>query len=222
MAARHKLIAEGLLEESKMILGWKWDFWRLTISLPPNEFTAWTNNINKMIIERKVTAKEIESTIVRLTHVLLIIPTVHHFLSCLQELHHHTKYNNRRSTNIPQICMDDLKLMTKFFEHGSKGISMNQIRYRKPTHVYRSDACPVGMGGYSHEGFAWQFYLPDNLTFRASNNLLEHMAGIISPLSELDMCPIAPWEGAKVILCGCKIDIFFEFWAFSLLVRFLW
>jgi hypothetical protein len=26
MAARHKLIAEGLLEESKMILGWKWDF----------------------------------------------------------------------------------------------------------------------------------------------------------------------------------------------------
>jgi hypothetical protein len=26
MAVRHKLIAKGLLEESKMILGWKWDF----------------------------------------------------------------------------------------------------------------------------------------------------------------------------------------------------
>jgi hypothetical protein len=37
------------------------------------------------------------------------------------------------------------------------------------------------MGGYSHEGFAWQFYLPDNLQFRASNNLLEHLAGTISP-----------------------------------------
>jgi hypothetical protein len=71
--------------------------------------------------------------------------------------------------------------MTNFLEHGSKGISMNQIAYRKPTHVYRSDACPAGMGGYSHKGFTGQFYLPDNLKFRASNNLLEHMAGIISP-----------------------------------------
>jgi hypothetical protein len=71
--------------------------------------------------------------------------------------------------------------MTNFLEHGSKGISMNQIAYRKPTHVYRSDACSAGMGGYNHKGFTWQFYLPDNLKFRSSNNCLEHMAGIISP-----------------------------------------
>ncbi len=95
MAACHKLIAEGLFEESKMILGWKWDFWHLTISLPPNKFTAWTNNISKMIIERKVTAKELESTIGRLTHLSLIIPTVYHFLSRLRELHRRAKYNNR-------------------------------------------------------------------------------------------------------------------------------
>jgi hypothetical protein len=95
MAARHKLIAEGLLEESKMILGLKWDFWCLTISLPPNKFTAWTNNINKMIIEKKVTAKELESTIGRLMHVSLIIPTILHFLSHLRELHRCAKYNNR-------------------------------------------------------------------------------------------------------------------------------
>ncbi len=30
-------------------------------------------------------------------------------------------------------------------------------------------------------GFAWQFYLPNDLQFRASNNLLEHLAGTISP-----------------------------------------
>ncbi len=71
--------------------------------------------------------------------------------------------------------------MKKFLEHGSKRISMNQIAYRKPTHVYRSAACPAGMRGYSHKGFALQFYLPDNLKFRASSNLLEHMVGIISP-----------------------------------------
>jgi hypothetical protein len=43
-----------------------------------------------------------------------------------------------------------------------------------------------------------------------------------SRASEVDMCPIAPWEGAKFILCECKTDIFFEFWAFLLLVGFLW
>jgi hypothetical protein len=44
-----------------------------------------------------------------------------------------------------------------------------------------SDSCPAGLEGYSHEGFAWRFYLPDDLKFRASNYLLEHLAAIISP-----------------------------------------
>ena len=58
---------------------------------------------------------------------------------------------------------------------------MNMVVYRKPTHVYRSDSCPMGLGGYSHEGWAWRFYLPPHLQFRASNNLLEHIASIITP-----------------------------------------
>ena len=58
---------------------------------------------------------------------------------------------------------------------------MNLIAYRKPTHVFRSDSCPQGLGGYSHEGWAWRFYIPPELQFRASNNLLEHMASVITP-----------------------------------------
>jgi len=57
---------------------------------------------------------------------------------------------------------------------------MNLLVFRKPTHVYRSDSCPHGLGGYSHMGFAWRFYLPEELRFRASNNLLEHLASIIT------------------------------------------
>jgi hypothetical protein len=37
------------------------------------------------------------------------------------------------------------------------------------------------LGGYSHKGFAWRFYLPDDLKFCALNNLLEHLAAIITP-----------------------------------------
>jgi hypothetical protein len=55
------------------------------------------------------------------------------------------------------------------------------IVYRKPIYAYRSDSCPMGLGGYSHEGWAWRFYLPSHLQFRASNNLFEHIASIITP-----------------------------------------
>ena len=58
---------------------------------------------------------------------------------------------------------------------------MNIISYRRPTHIYRSDSCPYGLGGYSNEGFAWRFELPTHLRFRASNNVLEYIASIISP-----------------------------------------
>ncbi len=37
------------------------------------------------------------------------------------------------------------------------------------------------MGRYSNKGFTWHLSLDNNLKFCASNNLLEHLAGIISP-----------------------------------------
>jgi hypothetical protein len=40
---------------------------------------------------------------------------------------------------------------------------------------------PCRIGGYSNKGWAWRWYLPDHLLFRALNNLLEHLAAVISP-----------------------------------------
>jgi hypothetical protein len=71
--------------------------------------------------------------------------------------------------------------MIFFLQKANSGVNMNHIAYRKPTHVYRSDSCPAGIGGYSNEGFAWRYYIPQHLLFRASNNLLEHLASVISP-----------------------------------------
>ena len=61
------------------------------------------------------------------------------------------------------------------------GVDMNLLVYRKLTKVYRSDSCPVGLSGYSSYGFAWIFYIPLWLNFRTSNNLLEHLATVITP-----------------------------------------
>jgi len=68
-----------------------------------------------------------------------------------------------------------------FLKIANDGISLNSIAFRRPTHINRSDSCPAGLGGYSDIGWAWRWYLPKNLLFRASNNLFKHLAAIISP-----------------------------------------
>ncbi len=135
-----------------------------------------------MINDKETTPGNLNTTIGRLTHVSMIIPFVHHFLSHLQELLLHSKQINRHSIKITSICIDNLKLTNEcFLVKARDGINMNQIAYRQPTHIYRSDLCPTGMGGYSNEGFVWPLPLDNNLSFCASNNLLKHIAGAISP-----------------------------------------
>jgi len=57
----------------------------------------------------------------------------------------------------------------------------NTVGFRSPDRIYYSDSCPAGLGGYSDQGFAWRFRIPDDLQFRASNNLLEFLAAVITP-----------------------------------------
>ncbi len=71
--------------------------------------------------------------------------------------------------------------MLGFLQFANNRIILNTITFRQPTHIYRSVLCPVGLGGYSHEGWAWRYYLPPELQFHASNNLLKHLPAIISP-----------------------------------------
>jgi hypothetical protein len=42
MDARAKLKAETGLMETKVILGWLWNFWTMTIALPENKFIAYS------------------------------------------------------------------------------------------------------------------------------------------------------------------------------------
>jgi hypothetical protein len=72
-------------------------------------------------------------------------------------------------------------MMIEFLQIANEGISLNTIAFKQPTHIYRSNLCPTGLGGYSHEGWAWRSYLPKELKFCASNNLLKHLVAVISP-----------------------------------------
>jgi hypothetical protein len=125
------------------------------------------------------------------------MPFVYHFLSRLRNLQR--KATNRRIIDIPQDCHDNLKLMLSFLHKAHTGIDMNLIAFRRPTHIYRSDSCPYGLGGYSHEGFAWRFKLPENCRFHASNNLLEFIASIIMPWIDLISKRLQPGDCALLM-----------------------
>lgn len=62
---------------------------------------------------------------------------------------------------------------------------MNIISFRVPTHCYRADACPWGIGGYSSNGRAWRWELPENLRWRATLNMLEFIASTFGPWIDL-------------------------------------
>ncbi len=62
---------------------------------------------------------------------------------------------------------------------------MNLLTFRALDQIYYSDSCPASLGGYSNQGFAWRFKVPDELLFRAATNLLEYLVAIISSWIDL-------------------------------------
>eukprot|EP00956_Cyclotella_meneghiniana_P011523 scaffold16181_cov47-Cyclotella_meneghiniana.AAC.4 len=178
MAARNKFIAEAGAEELKIVLGWKINFRTLKMYLPENKFIAWAADFQQMIDSKRAESKKLESCIGRMVHVSQILPQVNHFMSRLRDLL--ARAGNRRSIAVRDDCLADCRLMIQFLERSRDGLSMNNLVFRLPNRCYRSDSCPIGLGGYSDEGFAWRFYLPEWLLFRASNNLLEHIASVIT------------------------------------------
>jgi hypothetical protein len=178
MEAMNKLESEALLQEIKTILGWEINFHQLLIRLLNNKFVAWTAAIKKMLEDGTSSAKILKANIGRLVHLSLTIPLIHHFISQLHDLH--TRAKKRQNAKINGKYRKDLEMMLNFLKIANGGISLNSIAFRKPTHVYCLDSCPHGLGEYSHKGWAWRWYLPKNLLFQASNNLLEHLAAIVS------------------------------------------
>jgi hypothetical protein len=123
--------------------------------------------------------KQLESTIGRLGHVGYVIPWVYHFLSRLRSLLPQSGKHRQIKTN--DKCIRDLNLMQEVLDKTKNGVDMNLLTFRSPGRIYYSDSCPHGLGGYSDQGHAWRFKVPDEYLFRASNNLLEFLAAIIPP-----------------------------------------
>ncbi len=156
MVALEKLIAEGGLTETKIILGWLFNFRTPTVTLPEHKYIVWSREIRQMIKKQWTTKKQLESPIGRMGHVDFVIPWVYHFLSCLRSLL--ARAQNRRMIRIGKKCIKDLELMQTVLDKATKGIDMNLLAFRLPDRIYYSNSCPAGLQG-------WRFKVPDDLQF---------------------------------------------------------
>jgi hypothetical protein len=76
-----KMLAEGGLRETIMFLGLFIKTRRLTIALPPEKSSAWSNEIRDMMSKRKaVKHKDLQSLNGKLNHVCFITPDAKHFM----------------------------------------------------------------------------------------------------------------------------------------------
>jgi hypothetical protein len=79
MTSQKKLLAEGRMDECKVILGWQINTRSLQISLPLDKHLKWIYQIKSIISNKRVYQKQLESLIGRLNHVGSIIPMIRHF-----------------------------------------------------------------------------------------------------------------------------------------------
>ncbi|MGH7974512.1 MAG: hypothetical protein ACREBR_03205, partial [bacterium] len=175
-----KLFGEGRMEEIKVILGWEINSRRLTIALPKEKFSSWRHDIQMLCTSRHSTFKELDTLVGRLNHVGYIIPQARHFLNRIRSFK--DKYDGKKTKiHLAQRHIDDLLLWKDFISQARAGMSINLLIYRDPTHVFRSDACPHGIGGYSmFSGKAWRWKIPEGLINRVSLNCLEFAAAVVT------------------------------------------
>jgi len=113
-----------------------------------------------------------------------VIPLSRHFLNELrQRVYRASTSKWGPKFRLGQAEIEDLKLWEHLLTVSHKGISLNLMIERHPTHLAWSDSCPFGMGGYTLGGRAWRLRIPDAFPFfgeDSANNLLEFLAMYVS------------------------------------------
>lgn len=100
--------------------------------------------------------------------------------SRLNDLKNAIKKGTNASAKVPEN-FNALSLW-KFFllESTQKGTRIDHITFAIPQYFTISDTCSFGMGGFTSEGLAWRWNLPENLFGKLTVNLLEFLGSIIT------------------------------------------
>ena len=167
--------AEGAPEEIKLCLGWEFNTRSLTIALPLHKYEAWDSQIESILKAKSVRYKLLESVLGRLENVAIIVKMFGHFLNNIRSLQikaTSSQHNQQLSKN----SIAEFELSRKFLARARRGVSMNNIVFRKPNRIHIGDASEHGLGGMcTQNGKAWRFLIPTHLQGRAHINLLEFL-----------------------------------------------
>ena len=137
----------------------------ITIALPFKKFNRWDMDLARIITKKKVSYSLLESTLGRLNHAAMACYVMRYFLSRIQSVLTSWDISNKTKKVewfLSSQVLEDCKLWKDFFLPAiAKGMRINLVTYRRPTFFCWSDACPEGMGGFDHMGYAWRFQSPD-------------------------------------------------------------
>ena len=76
--------AEGLLEEVKVILGWRFNFRSFRVFLPSNKLKDWSIDLETAIKNKRIKTNAFESIVGRLNHAGYVVPFAKYFLNRLR------------------------------------------------------------------------------------------------------------------------------------------
>ena len=185
-----KLAEEGTLSETAIVLGWHINTREMTVSLPLDKFKSWQNDINSILQYKNGSIEEIECLIGRLNHAASVLPLARYYLNRIRHTIPQPTMNKPRCQTkshrkwLTKSTLEDLQLFhDTILPKIHRGININLLTYRRPTHILFSDACPQGLGGYStNTGKAWRWLIQKEFSesVQNKNNLLEFLAAIIT------------------------------------------
>ena len=127
-----------------------------------------------MLIESSgVKTSILESMIGKLNHVVYIIPLSRYFLNRLRDTLTYAIQRKHSFLTLGERSKEYLKLWLEFLSNASKpGININNMTFTIPNAFLVSDACTRGLGGYTSNGYAWRFLMPEDEVRKHSINFL--------------------------------------------------
>ena len=111
-----------------------------------------------------------------INHCGYIIPLTRHFLHPIRSI---MRQSANKLIKIPSKDIRYLQIWKRFMSYAKYGISINNIVYRRPTHIWWDDSCPTVIGGVSLIGKAYRYNLPRHIQGQVSNNALEFLASMV-------------------------------------------
>jgi hypothetical protein len=200
-----KLLAEGKLEEVKVVLGWIIDTRRFLIKLTNDKADRWLLDINELKVKINqsvpITTKEWESLIGKCTTMAYIVKVGKFFLSRFRYrlklskkagCHGHTKGYERENRDL-DFWIQLIELLRQ------RGRSINHTTVTLPRILTKQDASPKAMGGFTCFGLAWRFIIHPKLVNFFHINILEFMSVIVTGWCAIKALNLKNMDGWKIL-----------------------